>query len=133
VRWLLDTHVWIWSQEAVEKLGPQTVEGLRDPRMSLSVSTVSTLEIARLVARGTIEISGRLEDWVATSLDTLACDTLEISHRIAMGAYALPEPFHRDPADRILVSTARCHDLTLLTADERILDYPHVKSQDARS
>ena len=133
MRWLLDTHVWIWSQEAVEKLGPQTVEWLRDPQVSLSVCTVSTLEIARLVARGTIELSGRLDDWVATSLDTLACSTLDISHRIAMGAYALPEPFHRDPADRILVSTARCHDLTLLTADERILDYPHGKSQDARS
>jgi PIN domain nuclease of toxin-antitoxin system len=49
-----------------------------------------------------------------------------------MEAYALPEPFHKDPADRVLVAAARCHELTLLTADERILTYRGVRSRDAR-
>ena len=43
-------------------------------------------------------------------------------------AYSLPEPFHADPMDRILVATARVHGLTLLTADKAILSYPHVRT-----
>jgi PIN domain nuclease of toxin-antitoxin system len=49
-----------------------------------------------------------------------------------MDAYALPGPFHKDPADRLLVAAARCHELTVLTANERILRYRGVRSRDAR-
>ena len=57
---------------------------------------------------------------------------MEISHEIAFGAYSLPGDFHKDPADRILASTARSFDLTLLTADEKMLGYSDLKTQDAR-
>ena len=130
---LLDTHVWIWTQEAVEKLGPETEALLVDPRSTLVVSPISTLEIARLLALGGLRLKGRLETWVNDTLAALAAQTQEVSHQIARVAYSLPEPFHRDPADRLLVATARCHALTLVTADERILAYPHVRSQDART
>ncbi len=56
-----------------------------------------------------------------------------MTHEIAAEAYALPPGFHKDPADRILVAAARCHQLTLLTADERILQYPHVRTIHAQS
>ena len=55
-----------------------------------------------------------------------------LSSKIAAEAYRLPGEFHRDPADRILVATARLESWTLLTADRRILDYPHVRTKDAR-
>ena len=129
---LLDTHVWLWSQEVPEKLGPETTTRLTNPQTALHISTISTLEIARLVAMGAIELDGSLRSWVNDTLDALQCSTLEISHEIAVGAYSLPAGFHKDPADRILVSTARLLDLTLLTADAKILAYPHVKSRDAR-
>jgi len=58
--------------------------------------------------------------------------TVQVSHEMASEAYALPQPFHKDPADRLLVAASRCHDLTLLTADERILTYRGVRSRDAR-
>ncbi len=61
------------------------------------------------------------------------CSTLEVSHEIAAAAYSLPSGLHKDPADRILVATARLHDLTLLTADERILDYGDIRTLDART
>jgi PIN domain nuclease of toxin-antitoxin system len=51
---------------------------------------------------------------------------------VALEAYALPGAFHRDPADRLLVAAARRNNLTLVTADDRILAYPHARSQDAR-
>jgi PIN domain nuclease of toxin-antitoxin system len=62
----------------------------------------------------------------------LSAQTVSVSHEVAMEAYALPGVFHRDPADRLLVAAARQHGLTLVTADERILAYPHVRSRDAR-
>ncbi len=129
---LLDTHVWVWSQAAPERLGEVARAVLEDADESLHLATVSTLEVARLVEAGRLELAGSVMDWVTASTEQLGAGTLELSHEIAAGAYALPGAFHRDPADRILVSTARRHELVLLTADERILGYPHVASQDAR-
>lgn len=129
---LLDTHVWIWSQEAPEKLGARTTRLVTDREKALYVSTISTLEIGRLLTAGVIELSEPLVSWVSETLKALECGTMEISHQIAIAAYSLPGSFHKDPADRLLIATARIYDLTLVTMDERILQYPHVKSQDAR-
>lgn len=93
---------------------------------------ISTLEISRLVAAGDIELSMPLPDWIAQSMADLSAQTVSVSHEVAMEAYALPGAFHRDPADRLLVAAARRNGLTIVTADERILAYPHVRSQDAR-
>ena len=130
---LLDTHVWIWSQETPEELGGRTSELLIDSEQALYVSPVSTLEIARLVATGTIRLSGGLLEWVTDTLEALRGITVQISHEIAAEAYSLPGPFHKNPADRILTATARLDHLTLVTADERLLKYPHVRTQNARN
>lgn len=129
---LLDTHVWIWSQESPEKLGPQTRRLLVDARSTNHVATVSMLELARLGAAGDILLNKPLTAWIETAVEELHADEIAMSREIATEAYALPGEFHRDPADRILVATARRESLTLLTADERILAYPHVKTLDAR-
>jgi PIN domain nuclease of toxin-antitoxin system len=129
---LLDTHVWVWSQEDPDRLGPQAKRLLLDAQHENHVCTVSTLELARLVAAGAIDLSIALREWVQGALRAIEARTVEISHEIAMEAYALPEPFHKDPADRLLVAAARCHGLTLLTADERILAYRSARTRDAR-
>ncbi len=90
------------------------------------------MEIARLLSTGAIELAIPLEEWVEESLAELAAQTLAVSHEISIEAYALPAPFHKDPADRILAAAARRHGLTLITADDRLLVYPHVHSLDAR-
>lgn len=132
MRFLLDTHVLIWSQIEPTRLGTQPRRLLVAEDNENHVCTVSTLELARLVAAGVISVSTTLKDWIETALRALDARTLEISHAIAMEAYALPGSFHKDPADRLLVAAARCHSLLLLTADERILKYPAVRSRDAR-
>ena len=58
---------------------------------------------------------------------------VDVGYAIALEAYTLPNPFHRDPVDRILVATARSYQATLLTADERILVYSHVRTRDCRT
>lgn len=129
---LLDTHVWIWSQNEPDRLGRQTQRLLTASQHENHICTVSTLEIARLVATGVVELSMTLQDWVDGSVQALDARTVEISHAIAIEAYTLTGRFNKDPADRLLVAAARCHFLTLLTADERILKYAHVRSRDAR-
>jgi PIN domain nuclease of toxin-antitoxin system len=132
VRVLLDTHVWIWTQEQPERLGPRTKRLLIGAEHENAVCPISTLEISRLVAATEIRLSMPLAEWVVESMADLAAQTVSMSHEVAMEAYALPGTFHKDPADRILVAVARRNGLTLVTADDRILSYPHVRTQDAR-
>ena len=132
MNFLLDTHVWIWSQESPETLGPRTRTALAAEENSLLVSPVSSLELAQLAWAGRLTLAGRLQTWISESLGALLAETTPLSHEITVGAYDLPGEFHRDPADRILVATARVLDLTVVTADDRILAYPHVMAMDAR-
>jgi PIN domain nuclease of toxin-antitoxin system len=129
---LLDTHVWIWSQESPGHIGRQSRTALLDENNPVFVSTISTLELARLIALDELRISIDLQTWVERSLRLLSASTMEISHEIAIEAYRFPQPFHRDPADRLLVATARIHAFRLVTADDRILRYPGVETVDAR-
>ncbi|HZR80854.1 MAG TPA: type II toxin-antitoxin system VapC family toxin [Candidatus Binatia bacterium] len=129
---LLDTHVWIWSQEDPDRLGAQARRLLLDGDNQNHVCTVSTLELARLCAIGAVEPGIALREWVGRALRALQARTIEVSHDVALEAYSLPGPFHKDPADRLLVAASRCHALTIVTADERILSYRGARSRDAR-
>ena len=132
MRVLLDTHVWVWAQEQPERLGPRTKHLLVGGEHENWVCPISALEISRLVALGDIRLSMPLAEWIVQSMAELAAQTASVSHEVAMEAYALPGRFHRDPADRLLVAAARRDGFTLATADDRILAYPHVRTQDAR-
>jgi len=128
---LLDTHVWIWAFEGNDSLGVRCGRFLRDKSSERWVSPVSTLEIARLVERGHLELACPISEWVARSMVALQMRTIFIDHAIAMEAYGLSRGFHGDPADRMLVATARLHDCHLVTADRRILACQEVRSLSA--
>ena len=132
MRILLDTHVWVWAQEQPERLGPRTHRLMVGEEHETWVCPISTLEISHLVAVGHIQLSMPLAEWIGRSMAELAAQTASVSHEVAMEAYALPGSFHRDPADRLLVAIARRDNFTLATADDRILRYPHARTQDAR-
>ena len=132
MRVLLDTHVWVWTQEQPERIGPRTKRLLIGTAHDTVVCPVSTLEISRLVAAGYIQLSMPLAEWVVRSMAELGAETVSITHEVALEAYELPGRFHQDPADRILVAAARRNGLTLVTGDDRILSYAHVRTQDAR-
>jgi PIN domain nuclease of toxin-antitoxin system len=130
---LLDTHVWVWAVEAPEKLGRRTKALLQKSNNGRMVSAISVLEIARLCADQSIIFSISPKIWIEASARELQLEHLSVEYPVAIEAYALPDPFHRDPVDRILVATARLHQATLLTADERILAYPHVRTEDCQT
>lgn len=132
MRLLLDTHVFIWALTSPERLGEDTTRVILDPDNDVIVSSISALEIARLSALKQLTIAGPVDVWYARGRHELSAATAPIDDRIAVEAYALPDTFHADPADRLLVATARILGLQLITADERILVYPHVRTRDAR-
>jgi PIN domain nuclease of toxin-antitoxin system len=133
VRFLLDTHVWIWSQESPERLGSDTRRKLADADQERFVSPISTLEIARLLYLGLLHLKHGFAEWRTLSLAHLHAAMVPLTHEIAAEAYHLPGNFHKDPIDRLLVATARLDRLTLITADDLILRYPHVKTLRARA
>ena len=131
MKYLLDTHVWIWSQEDPKRLGENARRLLLDSKQEHFVSAISTLEISRLIDRGLLRLKHRFAEWKELSLAQLQVGTTDVTHEIAWEAYNLPGKFHSDPADRVLVATARLNGFTLLTADDLILRYGHVKTVSA--
>lgn len=131
--YLLDTHVWIWTQESPDAIGEKARSILETTTDQLCVASVSSLEIARLIAGGLLTLKGSLDRWIRAATDSIEARSIPLDHRIAIEAYRLPGRFHKDPADRILVATARLDDLTLVTADERILSYRSVRTLAARA
>ena len=128
MRLLLDTHAWIWAQESPEKFGRRARALLEDISNSVSVSAIAALEIARLIFLRRIQLAESASAWITDSVRSLGAQSLDVTPQIAAEAYELPANFHKDPVDRVLVATARVHNLTLITADELILRYPHVKT-----
>ena len=129
---LLDTHIWIWSQECPERLNQKSQRELADIAQDRFVSAISTFEIARLIHLGLLRLKHRFAEWRRASLAELNASTIDVTHEIAWEAYNLPGTFHNDPADRVLVATARIANLTLITADDLILRYPHVRTVSAK-
>ncbi len=124
MRALLDTHVLLWWLEPSRRLSPAQREvldraGSPDP---LWVSDISLWEIATLVELGRIRLQLPLREWLERATAPPLVRRVGISPAIAAELAALPASFHRDPADRILVATARVFGATLLTQDRRIAD-----------
>ena len=121
---LIDTHVLIWWLNDRKRLSSaqREVVGSVRPETPLLVSDISLWEVATLHSLGRIRLAVPLREW----LDKAAAPPLVrrhgISPAIASEVAALPASFHRDPADRILVATARVLGATLLTQDRRIVD-----------
>lgn len=132
MKFLLDTHVWIWAENEPEKLGKSCQKVLSDKSSQLFISPISSLEIVQLVYKKKLSLSVALNRWIKASVESLFLETLSFDHMIAVAAYNFQENFHGDPADRILVATARELGLILVTADEAVLELNWVKTLDAR-
>jgi PIN domain nuclease of toxin-antitoxin system len=124
--------VVVWACDRPEKLGKIARELILDPKNELLISATAALELARLEAGGKLTFKTDLESWWRECLEALQAWQVDIDDRVARAAYSLPGAFHADPADRLLVATARLERATFLTADDQILAYPHVESRDAR-
>jgi PIN domain nuclease of toxin-antitoxin system len=112
---------WLSSEE---KLTAEQLDAIdtATEEQPLLVSGISLWEIATLCSLGRIKLALPLRDWLERAVAPPLVSRVNISPAIAAEVASLPETFHRDPADRILVATARVLNATLVTQDRRIID-----------
>lgn len=125
---LLDTCAIIWTASEPESLSSAAREILTAPETTVGVSVISCAELACLQERKRIEIAEHWKTWFNRCLSVNRWHVWDVDLSVMQEAYSLPGLFHPDPTDRILVASARVHALTVITADHRILEYPHVSS-----
>jgi len=135
---LLDTHVWVWLMLGDSRLGRGNRRMLEQavPDGRLRVSVISVWEVAMLEAKGRLTLASDCESWVREALAAPGVRMVELTPHIAISSARLPGVFHGDPADRMLVATARESGAILLTADQAILQYSregHVHAMCAES
>lgn len=126
---LLDTHVWVWWVHGNPRL-PEDQRKMLDARANegIGVSIISCWEVAKLVENGRLSFPQDVADWLDIGLAYPGVRLVELTPRISVESTRLPQPFHKDPADQILVATARVLDCPLATADDKILKYVHVRT-----
>jgi PIN domain nuclease of toxin-antitoxin system len=130
MKYLLDTHTWIWWNMRPKNLSRKVLQLIenQDEYEELLLSAISPWEFSKLLEKGRIGISFNPEDWIETALDMPKLRLIHLTPRIAYRSTVLPKSFHDDPADQIIVSTAREENAMILTKDKRILDYQYVQS-----
>jgi len=120
VNLLLDTHIWLWSLSAPHLLSRKVAHELTDTGNEIWLSPASVWEILTLARKGRVVLEGKPETWVREALDKVPLRQAALNHEVAIRSMALHLP-HWDPADRFIAASAIVYDLTLVTADDRLL------------
>lgn len=122
---LLDTHVWFRYQTSTQRLRPDAEAAIAEAsgRNAVFISIISVWELAMLEQARYVELDGGIHRWIEQALSKPGIALLPLSPEIAIESVRLPSPMHKDPADRILVASARVDALTLVTSDKAILAF----------
>jgi PIN domain nuclease of toxin-antitoxin system len=124
---VLDTHVWVWWVDGGTQLPPDYLALLQaEAANGFGVSAISCWEVAKLVESGRLQLALPVSQWLTQALQP-PVQLLPLSPEVAVGSTQLPGTFHRDPADQIIVATARQYGCPLVTMDRLIRAYPHVQ------
>ena len=127
---VLDTHVWVLFVSNPELLSKRAKKSL-DIAMEekgILISSISTWEVALLVAKKRLQLTLSVNDWIAKSEALSFITFIPVDNAVAIKSVNLPQPLHDDPADRIIIATAISMGAPLVTKDEKILKYPHVQT-----
>jgi PIN domain nuclease of toxin-antitoxin system len=120
---LLDTHTLIWLTDGNRKLGESSKAAIRQAYREdrAMISAITPWEIALLVSKGRVTLVQDVMDWINTALAVPGVRLTPLEPEIAVESTRLPIEMHPDPADRIIVATARHLGATLVTADQELL------------
>ena len=119
---LLDTHIWLWSHAEPERLTKRVAAALSDESNQLWLSPITIWEFLLLAERGRVRVQGgqTVAGWVEAALSRAPMHDAPVSREVAIRSRSVRVD-HEDPADRFLAATADVYELTLVTADERLL------------
>lgn len=127
---VLDTHALVWWVAGDSQLS-QPARGAIEAEVEhgeILVSAISAWEVAMLAKAGRLALTMDAGAWLDTVAEVPAIRFVPVDVRISVQSVDLPGEFHKDPADRIIVATARHHSVPLISADLKIRDYPHVQT-----
>jgi len=125
---LLDTRIWVWWLTDPDHLQLKHRELLEHGTDQVfGVSIISCWEVAKLVEYGRLKLDRAVGLWIESALAEPGMLLLHLYPQMVVESTQLPQPFHRDPADQLLVASARVLDCQLMTEDSKILSYPHVR------
>lgn len=128
---VLDTPVLLWwAAGQHERLTARALQAIEAESTGgpVLVSAISAWEIAMRVRAGRLALSMDVADWLAVVERIEPLRFVAVDNALAVNSVRLPGEFHQDPADRLVVATARRYAVPLVTADEKILAYPHVRT-----
>jgi PIN domain nuclease of toxin-antitoxin system len=127
---LLDTHVWLWWLHKPPQLSDRsrTLLTIGENQNTLIVSAISVWEIAVKHSTGKLPLPLTIDEWFALAKTRSGITIEPLDPLDAIASTQLPGDFHKDPADRIIVAIAYRRNLELMTCDQKILNYPHVKT-----
>ncbi len=123
--YLLDTHIACWAAFDADRLSPKirsTIEKALSQNI-LAIADISLWEISMLIQQRQLIITLPLQQWIQQLVDSLYLQVIPMTPQIVADSIQLPEGFHADLADRLIVATARCFNATLITQDEEILNW----------
>jgi len=130
---LIDTHVWIWWLTRLPPLAPKIISALDDAAERPLLSVASLWELSILVESGALELTPSPSDWLDKAIHPETVQLAQITRAVAEELFRFQKKFPRDPADRIIVATARALDVPLLTYDRGIRNSGLVKLWHPRS
>lgn len=119
---LLDTHMWVWWLTSASPLKQKERAALDHAaeRRELHLAAISLWEAQMLHARGRLDLPVSFSEWLTRAADSRVVSLLPLDVDVVLAAEALPPSFHGDPADRLIVATARAHAMQLATRDAAI-------------
>lgn len=127
---ILDTHIWVWWVHGDTQL-PETHRAYLQAHeeQGFGVSVISCWEVAKLVEYRRLTLPCQVAEWFEQALAYPGVRLLDLTPHIVVESTQLPGTFHRDPADQLIVATARVSNCPLVTVDTKILEYPHVETR----
>lgn len=130
MKYVLDTHVWVWWHMHPKKLSKRVRAIISHPDQyeELLLSAISPWEFSKLLEKKRIGISCDPEEWIREALEMSKLRLVPLTPTLSYRSTTLPPPFHEDPADQIIVATAREEKATVLTKDKLIREYTHVRT-----
>ena len=127
---VLDTHAWTWWVTRDRRLSRRARTAIERSagKNELYLSIYSIWEMAKKVEKGQLALDRPLDEWLDAALEMEGLQLAEITRPVLVDSCRLPQPFHGDPADQIIVATSRSLSAALVTRDARLRDYPHVRT-----
>ena len=122
---LLDTHIFVWMIGGAEKLTKEAVRAITEaiPDRRILLSGISIWEITMLNCKKKLKFSTPIRMWIEQSLTAPGLILAPLSHEVLIESCLLPGEVHGDPADKIILATARIENAVLITRDQKMLQY----------